>query len=188
VTFGERRMRNDQYFTFLCDLVWDDVIESTDAENRTFQLLSQLYRTEFYSLIPNDDNRGMDGLDIREDFIDHQGGQQALPFGSCSVLEMLIGLSFRLEFETSQSKWEKTPTEWFWILINNLNLDFPSNNYLSEDEYQEKIVDIVTIFLERKYKNNGEGGLFPLKNPKNNQKKIEVWYQMSAYILENYPI
>jgi hypothetical protein len=42
--------------------------------------------------------------------------------------------------------------------------------------------------LERTYKPNGEGGLFPLKNTCKNQKRVEIWYQMNSYIHENYNI
>lgn len=185
-------MRNNEYSKFLCDLVWEaepNILERELDDKLELRLIHQLHNIEFFSLIPNDDNRGMDGLELRDDFVDnHSGGQHALPFGPCSVLEMLIGLSFRLEFETSQSKWEKTFTQWFWILIDNLDLDYHTNKSLSKAEYQDKIITNVTIFLERRYKSSGEGGLFPLINPRKDQKKVEVWYQMSAYILENYPI
>ena len=33
---------------------------------------------------------------------------------------------------------------------------------------------------------NGTGGLFPLKRPRVNQRRVEVWYQMSEYLMENY--
>jgi hypothetical protein len=33
---------------------------------------------------------------------------------------------------------------------------------------------------------NGTGGLFPLKMPKVNQRRVEIWYQMSAFIEENF--
>lgn len=163
------------YFEWLCDIILGDVYE-----NWKRPLLYQLAEMDFYSLIPNDDNRCTDGTDLREQFIDDWGGQQALPVGQCSVLEMLIALSFRLEFETSQSKWEKTPQEWFWILIDNLGLTGVESHSI--------IIENVTLFLERGYKSNGEGGLFPLKNARIDQKKVEIWYQMSAFMLENYPI
>lgn len=180
-------MRNNEYFRFLRSLVCIDVYDSHEEEME-FQLLQRLFGMEFYSLIPNDDNRGMDGIELREQFIDQGGGQHVLPFGPCTVLEMLIGLSYRLEFETTQSKWEKTPREWFWILIDNLNLDFRSYPDLNIEDYRELIFESVTLFLERGYKSNGEGGLFPLKNPKKDQKKVEIWYQMTNFVVENYPI
>ena len=40
--------------------------------------------------------------------------------------------------------------------------------------------------VERRYKRSGEGGLFPLKNAAKDQRKVEIWYQLSSYLLENY--
>lgn len=187
----EGDMRNNEYFHFLCDLVWEEdpnILESQRTEKIENILLHELFKMEFVPLIPNDDNRCADGQDIREDYLDNGGGQHGLPLCYCTVLEMLIALSFRLEFETSQSKWEKSPCKWFWILIDNLGLNFNENKDLTKQEYLDKIHHSVTLFVNRGYKSNGEGGLFPLKNPKKDQKKVEIWYQMSAYILENYPI
>jgi len=153
-------------------------------------LLGELHRMEFYSLIPNDDNRGEDGKQLREKFINEEGPQalSQSDLGGCSVLEMLIGLSFRLEFETMSSRWEKTPSEWFWILIDNLGLEWCNNSMFLQHKSIDKIITKVEIFLNRHYKNDGNGGLFPLKNPRKDQRRIEIWYQMSGYILENYPI
>lgn len=174
-------MKN-RYFDFLCSIV-----------GRTYEyskLLGELHGTDFYSLIPNDDNRCEDGKQMREKFNDEEG-QQALSqsdLEECTVLEMLIGLCFRLEFETAQSPWEKTPREWFWILIDNLGLEWCDDALYEQLESRDEIITKVKIFLDRRYKNDGNGGLFPLRNPRKDQRRIEIWYQMSAYILENYPI
>lgn len=173
----------DRYFNFLCDFVGNRAHEFN-------RLLSELHAMEFYTLIPNDDNRAEDGKELRTRFMDKEGLQHALsfsflePFDPCSVLEMLIGLSLRLEFETMSSRWEKTPEEWFWILIDNLGLSWCNDSIFDKEEVVMKI----QTFLDRHYKHDGNGGLFPLKNPRKDQRRIEIWYQMSAYILENYPI
>jgi len=178
----------NKYFDFLCRFVKRN-------EDYSF-LLEELYDIRYISLIPNDDNRGVDGEQLRENFID-EVGQQALslcPIGPCNVLEMLIGLSIRLEFETSQSRWEKSVSEWFWILIDNLGLTGFGNSVRFCDErrsvkgkYAKGIEDKVQNMLERKYDTDGNGGLFPLKNPKKDQRRVEIWYQMSEYMAENYP-
>ena len=169
--------KKSKYFNFLCSMI------NADREQDYEALLEELFMIIFYPLIPNDDNRAHDGKQLRNIYM-NQAGQPALFFSllddECSVLEMLIGLSLRLEFETAQSKWEKTSSEWFWILIDNLGLT--ALNSLTD------IRDRVMVFLKREYKSNGDGGLFPLKYPKNDQRTVEIWYQMSAYILENYPI
>lgn len=169
----------DQYFKFLCGLVG-----RTDTHKR---LLIELHMTEFQPLIPNDDNRCEDGKQLRVRFEDEEGRQPALSFSQfeqCTVLEMLIGLSLRLEFETMSSRWEKTPSEWFWILLDNLDLEWCDDDSFDQKEVASKI----RTFVERHYKSDGSGGIFPLKKPRKDQRRIEIWYQMSAYILENYPI
>lgn len=171
-------MRN-KYFSFLCDLVDTDGLGAYD------RLLSELHGIQFYPLVPNDDNRAEDGKQLRRKFIDEEG-QHALSqceIGECTVLEMLIALAHRLEFESMDSRWEKTPDQWFWILLDNLGIAEYNNEIPATDEIHFK----VNIFLSRDYKRNGSGGLFPLKKSQKDQRRVEIWYQMSAYILENYP-
>lgn len=176
-------MAENRYFDYLCAIV---------GRSQEFSiLLDELHKIEYYSLIPNDDNRGADGIYIRNIFLEEVGqtGHISLPDGPCTVLEMLIGLSYRLEFETAQSKWEKTVSEWFWILIDNLGLIKCHNDeYFTNCEVENTIPDIIGKMLAREYSHNGHGGLFPLKNPKKDQRKVEIWYQMTEYINENYPI
>ena len=175
--------RENRYFDFLCVLV--------GRSQEYIMLLDELHKIEFYSLIPNDDNRGADGLQLRHMFLDELGktGFIYLPRLQCTVLEMLIGLAYRLEFETSQSKWEKTVSEWFWILIDNLCLTgCDEEAYFADKNMREDVKRVINIMLSREYNYDGNGGLFPLKNPKKDQRRIEIWYQMTSYIIENYPI
>ena len=173
----------NRYFDFLCAIVGRFQEYSI--------LLDELHKIEFYSLIPNDDNRGADGLHLRSVFIDEVGltRPSSLPIFPCTVLEMLVGLAYRLEFETAQSKWEKTVSEWFWILIDNLGLTKCNNDeYRTNSMVDSEVPEVIEKMLSRKYEANGNGGLFPLKNPKKDQRRIEIWYQMTSYIIENYPI
>lgn len=179
---GENLATNE-YFNFLCKIV--------GKANQYSQLLRLLNRIDFYSLVPNDDNRGADGVHLREMFCDEEGSHydsSLCPSGPCTMLEMLIGLSMRLEFETAQSKYEKNPGEWFWILIDNLGLLHLDNAAFYHGASIDEVLDKVKVFLEREYTYSGEGGLFPLKYPKNDQRLVEIWYQMSAYVMENYPL
>ena len=176
-------MKN-RYFDHLCSIV---------GRSQEFgMLLDDLHRINFYSLVPNDDNRASDGLRLREYFIDEYGSHLYAELPSqkeATVLEVMVALSYRLEFETAQSKWEKTIGEWFWILIDNLGL---SNNddeaYINNQTVSKKTVNIINRWLSREYEPNGNGGLFPLIKPKKDQRRIEIWYQMTEYIIENYPI
>lgn len=170
----------NRYLQYLIDLV--------DGEEDYSNLLRQLFSIEFYAIVPNDDNRIADGLNLREIFFDEEGLKQPpesfldLP---CSMLEMMIGVSFRLEYDSVDSYWERPMEEWFWVLIDNLEL----GDYSDYGPYDEEAVaNICDIFLRRGYRRNGKGGLFPLKYAKKDQRLVEIWYQMSAYILEQFPL
>jgi hypothetical protein len=71
---------------------------------------------EFVWLIPHDDNRIGDGLDIRQEFYSETGVEGDL--GPCTVLEVLVALSRRLSFIADGPK-----EGWAWQLICNLELD-----------------------------------------------------------------
>ena len=160
-------------------------VASVSARNpsRTYwSLLRQLYTKEFVWLIPNDDNRVEDGVYLRIEFM--QDNEVDVPeewFNlGCSMLEMLIALSRRLAFET-----EGRPKEWFWRLIENLELEA-----YNDDVYAHHIASAVEETLDRviwrNYDENGVGGLFPLQNSQTDQRRAELWYQMSAWIQERY--
>ena len=173
---------NNQYLNFLCNVV-----------GRAYEydkLLEHLHGIEFYSLVPNDDNRGVDGEQLRTIFIDEVGpqGSTSLPKGRCSVLEMLIGVSYRLEFELLGGRYERPACDWFWVLIENLELEWCDNVLYSRLESVREVDERVKNLLERRYGTDGRGGLFPLKVARQDQRRIEIWYQMSAWVIENYPI
>ena len=43
-------------------------------------------------------------------------------------------------------------------------------------------------FINRQYEANGEGGLFPLKGVCEDQREVEIWYQMNAYLYEHHGV
>lgn len=147
-----------------------------------WSLFRQLYRKEFVWTVPNDDNRVEDGRDLRWDFIranDIQNAEASWMRLPCSMLELLIGLSRRLEFED-----DRPAKEWFWILLGNLELDQCTDARYNEqiDVWVDTVLDKV---IWRKYDRNGRGGLFPLQFSSRDQRKVELWYQLCAYLLEN---
>ena len=71
-------------------------------------------------------------------------------------------------------------------MIHNLGLDiFDDENY-TDNGGNAAIFEIVASWLDRTYSYDGEGGLFPLRNPDYDQRDAEIWYQMQAYLEENY--
>lgn len=169
---------DELYFTWLYGVVADPRIKRT---YRTYwRLFKLLYTKEFVWIVPNDDNRIEDGKELRYEFIDHQKLMDVdhgwMNLG-CSMLELLIGLSRRLAFET-----DSEPRVWFWRMLENLDLEkFNDGAHFTDEMVQEKLDAVIW----RTYKHNGEGGLFPLSQPCKDQRDVELWYQMSAYILES---
>lgn len=155
----------------------------TRVRARTYwSFLRKLYSTEFVWLVSNDDNRLMDGVALRSEFLQDSLIEDVDPAWmalGCSFLEMLVALSRRLSFEDGG----ETPT-WFWQLIHNIDLDgitdaiYPEYN---EGDITEKLENVIF----RRYMPNGEGGLFPLREPQSDQRGVELWYQMNAYLIEN---
>lgn len=147
-----------------------------------WRLLRQLYVKEFLWYIPNDDNRAADGIDLRKEFIRDEGLRRVDPIWmelGCSMLEMTIALSRRLAFQD-----EGEPRDWFWHLMDNINLKKFNDKTYSEGEYKEEVEEALDHVIWRTYEWNGRGGLFPLSEPDEDQRDVELWNQLSLYILE----
>jgi hypothetical protein len=171
---------DDRYLTWL-DRQLEPETQKNPARSH-FLLIEQLFKTEFAWFVPNDDNRLYDGLDVRQEFIDlEEGGDvPGIWLGEpCSFLEMVVALSRRMSFESGLDT-----DYWFWRLMDNLNL----RQYVDEI-YDEDVVLIVeetlNIVLNRTYHADGNGGLFPMIHPGKDQRQVELWYQMSQYLMEN---
>lgn len=149
-----------------------------------WHLLQQLYTKEFVWIIPNDDNRLEDGRDLRLEFVRdtliYEPNPEWWSIG-CSMLEMLIALARRLEFETD------IPTDkWFWKMLQNLGLLDYTDERQAGGGYSEGDVDaILDDVIWRTYEPDGRGGLFPLEDAQEDQRNVELWYQQSAYVIEN---
>lgn len=158
-------------------------VASPKARNpsRTYwTLLRQLYKKEFVWFVPNDDNRVEDGRYLRYEFLEahHRSHEDDWMDLSCSFLEMLIALSRRLSFQA-----DGEPVIWFWHLIETLELANYNDNVIYPYDEVDEILDRV---IWRTYEKDGKGGLFPLKNANRDQRQVEIWYQMSAYLIERF--
>jgi len=148
---------------------------------RTYwSLLRQLHAKEFVWFVPNDDNRVMDGKDLRYGFLEAIGEDHfhhpTFMTLECSILEMLIALARRLSFNGGGAS-----QEWFWHLMNNLGLRGCND---AEPGPPEVIDHILNRVIERTYNYDGSGGLFPLKETNVDQRSVEIWYQMTSYLIE----
>jgi hypothetical protein len=166
----------DVYFNWLYSKVASVDIPTPSSTH--WKLLKELHSFEFVWLIPGDDNRAEDGLDLRREFIT-QSRLEEDPYWvnvGCSVLEMLIALARRIEFIT-----DLDAEEWFWIFMTNLGLDELSD---ASKGIARKVANVLDVFVWRTYQRDGTGGLFPLRNAEHDQRKVELWYEMCAYLVE----
>ena len=156
-------------------------VKRKDPRRTYWNVFKILFTKEFVWIVPNDDNRIQDGVYLRNEFLKEKRFEipdtdpDWLHLG-CSMLELFVGLARRLAFETNSDI-----TEWFWELLENLDL----NSYNDRvDIPRERVEEIMDRVIWRTYRPNGRGGLFPLKNPEKDQRDVELWYQLSAYIIE----
>lgn len=162
------------YFNWLSAKVMQ--IEVPTPSLTFWKLLRELHNTEFVWLVPNDDNRAEDGLDLRLEFLREANLEPDFGWSNvgCSIFEMFIAFARRLEFETDQPL-----REWFWIFIDNLGL-----SSCNDATYPGavNVDDILYKFVWRTYDYNGQGGMFPLQKADRDQRKVEIWYEFCAYL------
>lgn len=161
------------------------LMDQVDCPDEYSRLMEKLDQRVFTWKINNDANRAADGMSLRGRYIDETGvgATEEIFMHPCSVLEMLVALACRIEDDImfDPAYGDRAP-QWFWEMITNLKLDGMTNDNFDE----ENVNQILNVFLGRTYFMNGSGGLFPLKRPRVNQRRVEVWYQMSEYLMENY--
>lgn len=187
-------MIESRYFDYLVDMVGDhtvdgydylvDIVGDPSAKGQHYgYVLKTLHRFPFVPKLPNDDNRAVDGLTLREQYLRGvKGAKQPVKGTSCSMLEMLIALSMRMEFVADDLG---DTAMWFWQLLSNADL-LRYTDAEPEKVVAEHVAGIVYTLNEREYGPDGHGGLFPMNRKSNNpdvdQREVEIWYQMHQYI------
>jgi len=161
-------------------LVWLE--EHAMGQDRSYdELLDYLYTKPFFYLIPMDDNRVKDGLDLRDKF--ESGFGDRLAEKSCSMLELMLALAYRCEgimVDMHDPDFHRNPSRWVRIMLKSLGLVDMVNGYFDYDVAECVIDD----FIEHRYSYYGEGSLFVVKNPKYDMRKADLWYQASWYMSE----
>ena len=171
---------DDLYLEWLYDQV--AAAGNPNPDRSYWTLVRHLYVRQFTWSVPNDDNRAEDGRYLRHEFLDVTGyilddvGQMWFDL-ECSMLEMLIALSRRAAFQSG-----KESGDWFWHFMDNLGLRYMTdkNFGLAEEREVEEVLDRV---INRTYSADGNGGLFPLHRPQEDQREVELWYQMMLYLM-----
>lgn len=175
-----------RYFHWLTDqthLVFEEFM-SVASTVRMFELIEVLHSIEFVWFVMNDDNRAADGKYLRELFLEENPDLEddlrgEFDIHPCTWLELILGLALRMSFITS-----KTVGECFLYLLRNLGFIATETYFVQNDhEFVRHVCDRIN---NRQYGLNGQGGLFPLKEPTSPpQTEVEIWDQMHAWIHEN---
>lgn len=156
------------------------------GRNKTYYgLFEKMHNTEFIWVVPNDDNRVHDALDLRSEFMIGMHGMKTenvmkldvMTEKGATLLEVLVSLSRR-----TASTAGGDPEWWAWHLIENLNLHKLSDPFTERKD--ERANEIFYTLIWRTYQRDGHGGFFPLVDPHEDQTKIEIWFQMNKYVRE----
>lgn len=149
------------------------IIDSYDPDLHVYhKLLWQLHNHEFRVKLRNDRNRIEDALELRTMF----GRRINHPIG---IFEIMVALANRAEKSImhDDSKGDRT-SRWFWEMIDSLGLTYYQDDIYNKNEVRE----ILDRFLNRKYAPNGAGGLFTVRPPHGDMRKVEIWDQLCLYL------
>lgn len=172
----------EAYFLWLCSQVGQ--VEKLKNKAKTYwTLLRLLHRREFtWREIEKDENRAVAGKNLRLRFLEETGRKPEGDFREfgCDMLELLIALSWDLAWDSDDDL-----VKWFWVLLDNLGLKGCSDAYPPSERMFNDIID---RFINRDYDADGRGGLFPLNEPAEDQRGVELHYQAQAFLLQEVPI
>jgi hypothetical protein len=149
------------------------------------KLLAHMHNTEFRYLIPNDENRAREGMNLRHRFALTQMPNVPedaildILEGPCSVFEMIVALAIYCEEHVMDNpRYGDRTSQWFWNMVVNLGLGDQT-----DDRFDRLYVtNTLDRFMDRKYSPNGQGGLFTIRNCRRDLRKVEIFYQLCWYL------
>lgn len=174
------QIRNE-YFEWLYNYICGRKFNNRISFRKLFMLLHSI---DFDFYIPDDSNRTIDGVNLRNRFANYMHDEEISNVldEPCSVLEMMLALAIRCE-ETimDNPEYGDRTVQWFWNMLTNLNLNRFSDDVFNEDIARDRIYN----FIERKYEPDGKGGLFYIRNCPTDLRTVDIWTQLCWY-LDNY--
>lgn len=157
------------------------------SENHT-RLLHTLHSIPFHIVLERDSNRARDGIYLRTQFynsgsffIDETVPVLDPALDPCTVLEMMIAMAERFCLDVIGFQFKST-ADWFWYMIENLGFKHCTDDDFDDEEVYSKVQNM----MNRNYKPDGRGGMFPLAHPTEDQRHVELWYQLSEWYDERY--
>ena len=175
------------YFRWLCDKAG---INLDPAFGQSYVKLAHiLSENTFYSVVPRDIHRAKDGVRLRLDYYDICGKMPKNRDEDASFLEVLVALSMRMsDLTVDGNDGGYAVKKFFWELLRNIKIDIFDDKKWVPGSTEGYIKWVLRTVCQRIIQRDGSGGFFPLKDPKMDQRSVEIWYQMNAYLMENYSI
>lgn len=185
-------MKPPSYFDFL-------LTEVKAWEYR--EILNIAHDIMFKATVPNDINRVADGLELRATFAKQFDGEalrgvvkndfEPLGESGATLLEVMVGIALRMNNIIYNYEDPDMVGDCFNLLLINLGLDNYTNARMDgmSPRLRKRIMNDIRSSYERvvnrEYDAKGYGGFFPLDDPKEDQRGVEIWYQMMAFLTEN---
>lgn len=147
------------------------------------KLLHILYDQEFFTTDPLDDNRLVDGIQLRYRFgyeanIPKSVMNKKFDTNTCSILEMMLALAIRMEDDImGDPDYGDRTIMWFWMMIKSLGLYDMKDDNIDYDYIHHTIAR----FLNKDYEYDGSGSLFTVKNINKDMRDLDIWYQMCLF-------
>lgn len=142
-------------------------------------LSSMLNSIEFYYSIPDDKNRAVEARELREKYIKEYGEEllDSMP-AAVTAFEVLCTLAIHAEWVVDMK-----PYEWLIIFIQNLGLDFLTDENWSMDG-ESFVVATVHKWLDRRFSPNGSGS--PFRSAIHDVTTISMWNAMQWYLADEF--
>ena len=177
---NEPYVQMEIYFGWICRMIMCNEMKAHSYE----KLLRYLDSRAFTYINPMDENRMIDGVDLRYRYGEYFGlipieVSSLFQDKPCTVLEMMVALAIRCEEHImgNQDLGNRTG-EWFWEMVKSLGIDGMDDEHF--DKY--KVSMAIDTFLDRKYSHDGEGGLFTVAGSTRDFRKAEIWFQLCWYL------
>lgn len=166
------------YFAWLCEF-----IAKPREVRKYYSLLNLLYSQDFKAVIKNDENRIADAYSLREQYEDLVKRKINTEI---TVLELLVSFAMRANSAMSVecTDWDEVH-DLFWDMISNMGMMAQTEEYF----YEEHCIMLINNMINRMYMADGSnGGLFVIKNPPEDLRKVEIWWQYQWWVTrkENY--
>lgn len=179
---------DDPYFEWLCNIV--GAVPNYNGVSY-FRLCDTLHKINYkVNMDDRNYNRAYDGLCLRRQYVqnfdDNSDYGSASNRGPCTMFELLVALSQRISFIIGTDDNRNNPSVCFFILLKNLRIAKYNDEIFDQLNGEFFVSEAANRVIFEQYDSSGNGGLFPLRHPSEDQHKKDIWYQMHAWIQENY--